>query len=174
MERGKRKSRALERARISLALIRNQVESLFLLQREEEKEGYEFSGGSDYLSFPTNYSVWGGPGGYVIAAYSVKDDGDGMKSLVLEERKAGTENIRRTLLLKGLRSLRFQYFLRKVERDTVLEEWVDTWEEVKALPPAIRMVIETDGGEAVYYFPVRVAGGQGILLSLPRPYSGAR
>ena len=79
---GEKKIDSLERLRTSLRIIDAQLQSEIPLTREGENgREFYFKGDEKSLQVSTNYSVWDGRRGYVLASYRVEPDGYGKKAM---------------------------------------------------------------------------------------------
>ncbi|MEN6624575.1 MAG: prepilin-type N-terminal cleavage/methylation domain-containing protein [Smithella sp.] len=78
MAAGEKKIDVQERFRSAVFLMDAQIQSQIpLTYQEEGKTKYYFKAGAKTLRFATNYSIWGGKRGYVIADYKIENDGSG-------------------------------------------------------------------------------------------------
>ncbi|MCX8030062.1 MAG: prepilin-type N-terminal cleavage/methylation domain-containing protein [Thermodesulfovibrionales bacterium] len=132
----------LERLRIAINLVESQIESLTPITYDDDgQKKFYFLGQKDLLQFTTNYSLWKGSRGYILAIYSVEEEPDGKKSLYLTERTIAVDDFRRTLLLAGFDDISFLYF-EKNPTDEV-GHWIDKWTEDKSFPDKIAFKIQS-------------------------------
>ena len=154
---GEKKIEFLERMRRSFCVIDAQIQSAMPLTFEETgvRKPY-FEGSAASLRVATNFSIWGGQRGYVVARYSAKPDGSGKFILVASENVVGTSQTRETTLLKDLDSVQFEYWL----KDTLEEEgaWQEDWSDETRVPERIKVTVTRRGEEYALVIPVRVRG----------------
>ena len=99
VESGERRIGSLERVRSSFNIIDSQIQSYIPLKYEEDgnTKNY-FKGEREFIQFSTNYSIWGGQRGYVVATYRVESDNSGKQFLSVSENVIGTAQNRATRL----------------------------------------------------------------------------
>lgn len=159
LESGEKKIEHLERIRASLTVIEAQVQSSFPFPYVEEGEGeskYYFTGERHLLQFPTNYSLWGGNTGYVIATYAVDTDQDGRQSLHVTENIIGTEGSYETKLSEAFDAIYFEYFFLDPTEET--GEWKEEWTDTTRTPSKVRLHFIRETGDIVYTVQMRVQG----------------
>ena len=109
---GEKRMEAQERFRTVLSIIDAQIQSQVPLTYEEEgNKKYYFRGNGKALRFSTNYSIWQGRNGYVIADYAVEAGNEGKEMLYAGEQVPGMEGRRRTPLMEAS-AISFEYFQR--------------------------------------------------------------
>ena len=149
----------LEKHRSSLRIIDSQIQSHVPLSYEDAQEGgkkFYFRGGRDSMQFTTNYSIWGGEKGFVLASYTVRSDEDGTQSLSVSENIIGMEQQRETTLFDDYNQIYFEYFY----KDPFEEEgrWVEQWEDELNLPTKVRVHLIRGAHDLNFLIPVRVTG----------------
>ena len=167
VESGEKKVEALERIRNAINMIEAQLESEIPLTYEENGEKkYYFRGGKTSLDFSTNYSIWGGEKGYVVAGYRAAPEANGRWSLKAAENVVGQGNRRETLMLENLDEIGFEYFIRDTSKDPRDNpgSWVEEWAEGEDLPNSeklekIRFRIRMNRKELAWTIPLRSRGG---------------
>jgi general secretion pathway protein J len=132
VEAGEKKVESLERVRNSITLLESQIQSeLPLSYYENAEKKYYFLGKRTSLDLATNYSVWGGEKGYVVAHYQVTQESSGRQTLWVKENIIGQESSRETRMLDQAAEFYFEYFVRDTSKDPKdgagrwVEEWVD-------------------------------------------------
>lgn len=171
VEAGEKKVEALERIRNAVNLIEAQIESEIPLSYEENGEKkYYFRGGKTTLDFSTNYSIWGGEKGFVVASYWAVPEANGRWSLMARENIVGQENRRETRMLDKLEEVRFEYFVRDTSKDPKDEAgaWQEEWQEGEGLPTSeklekVRFIFRMNRKELAWTIPLRSRGGGGGL-----------
>lgn len=154
---GEKKIEFLERLRRSFFIMDAQVQSAMPLTFDEDgmRKPY-FDGGSTSLRIATNFSIWGGQRGYVVARYSTTRNESGKLSLIASESLVGTSQARETTLLKDLDAVQFEYWL----KDSAEEEgaWQEDWQDETRVPERIRVTVTYRGDGYTLVIPVRVRG----------------
>jgi general secretion pathway protein J len=157
VESGEKKIAVLERIRSSFQVIDSQLQSYIPLSYEENGEiKYYFKGERDSIRFTTNYSIWGGAKGYVIAVYSVIPENEGRQVLYASESVIGMEGRRETKLFDNFESIYFEYFFRDPTEE--YGRWVDRWAEEVSTPEKVRLHFIGGGKEISFILPLRVRG----------------
>jgi prepilin-type N-terminal cleavage/methylation domain-containing protein len=155
VESGDKRISAQERFRNSLNIVDSQIQSgIPIGWTEKEIEKVYFKGEPDSMQFSTNYSIWDGRRGYLIAEYRVEQDSDGKKRLIASENTIGMENKRETLLMSAMDDIRFEYF------GTVAAEAARTsrWTETASVPEKIWMHLILRGRDYSMVIPLRAKG----------------
>ncbi len=137
IESSEKKIAVLERTRSSLNIIDAQIQSYIpLVYVEDGEKRYYFKGDRESLQFSTNYSIWGGEKGYVIATYTVKSLDDGKQAIFASETVVGRRNRVETMLTNPCDRVYFDFYA----KDPLEErgEWVDEWTDNISLPGADR------------------------------------
>ncbi|MCU0579250.1 MAG: prepilin-type N-terminal cleavage/methylation domain-containing protein [Desulfobacterota bacterium] len=173
VESGEKKVEALERIRNAVNLIEAQIESEVLLSYEENGEKkYYFRGGRTALDFATNYSIWGGEKGFVVAGYRADPQADGRWSLLARENIIGQENRRETRMLENLEEIRFEYFVRDTSQDPRDNpgNWVEEWAEGEDLATSeklekVRFFFRLNRKDWTWIIPLRGRGGAAAAVS---------
>ena len=139
IESGERRIEASERMRASLNIVDSQIQSFTPLTYEEEGEvnrKYYFKGGMESMQFATNFSIWGGERGYVIATYTVKSE-NGKQVLYASEQIVGTQGSRETKLFDIFDRVYFEYFYKEPTEQT--GKWRDHWTSDTVIPDKVRL-----------------------------------
>lgn len=141
MDAGEKKIEGLERNRASLNIISAQVQSMTPLTYNDPKAKNPtpnyFKGDGRNLQFSTNYSIWGGPQGYVVVSYRIEADSNGKQTLYATENTVGVEDYKETKLLDSLDSLSFEYFYKGPTDEK--GGWIEEWTDDTIIPPKIRL-----------------------------------
>jgi hypothetical protein len=157
VEAGERKIEALERVRVSLALIDSQIQSEMPLTIDDNgSRKYYFKGEKGTLLFPSNYSLWGGQTGYVVVTYSVIPDAWGKQTLWISESTIGAGNKNEARLFESLDEISFQYFYKGPtdEQGT----WVEQWTEETDIPQKVKVRLVQGARELSLIIPMRTRG----------------
>jgi general secretion pathway protein J len=155
-EKGDKKIEATERLRRTAEIVSAQIESSTPLTFDDGggTTGY-FHGEHKGLTFATNYSLWEGARGYVIAEYSVRTEA-GKESLYASEHTVGIATKNETLLLPGCERIEFSYY-RKGLTDQE-DAWVDEWADTDVVPDKVRITFRHLGSDHSMTLPVRARG----------------
>jgi general secretion pathway protein J len=162
IESGEKRIESLERMRASLNIIDSQVESYFPLTYEENAEKkYYFKGEKESMLFSTNFSIWGGEKGYVVATYTVKTQTNGRQVLYATENIAGVEGSRETVLLDAFEKISFEYFF----KDPTEEKgaWTDQWTSTSGIPEKVRLHLVSGTRDLALTMPFRVQKSMAVL-----------
>lgn len=154
---GEKRIDQLERLRMTVGLIAAQVESSLPLKLDPDTEPKNsLSGQSDALDLATNYSLWKGQAGYVLAAYRIAPGPDGKQVLSISEHTVGLGDTHQTELLSGCDEMRFSYYA----KDTAESEgrWKDDWTDENQVPEKIRLAMKKNGRDVSIAIPLRVRG----------------
>lgn len=164
---GGKKIDTLERLRISFRIIDAQIQSEIPLTREGENgREFYFKGDEKTLQFPTNYSVWDGRRGYVLASYRIEPDGYGKQVMRISENTIGSEGRRETRLFDALDDISFEYF----KKDALNEgDWIPEWTETNNIPHKVRLHLVEGRKRYSMIIPMR-AGGT-LIKAAPVPQS---
>jgi prepilin-type N-terminal cleavage/methylation domain-containing protein len=124
VESGERRIGSLERVRSSFNIIDSQIQSYIPLKYEEDgnTKNY-FKGEREFIQFSTNYSIWGGQRGYVVATYRVASDNSGKQFLSVSENVIGTAQNREASLFTAYDRIYFEYFYKEVTEEK--SQWYD-------------------------------------------------
>ena len=156
IDRGERKSEYLERLKVSFFLLNAQIQSAIPLARADDEAGrLFFEGSGEFVKFASNYSLTGGQRGYVTVAYRVESNGQGRRTLYIQENNIGVENVREMKLLEGMEEIRFEYFRKETDSDEAQGEWVETWSDELLFPRKIRVHFTWGGQKIQLTVPVR-------------------
>ncbi|MBM4146582.1 MAG: type II secretion system protein [Nitrospira sp.] len=124
VESGERKIGSFERVRSSFNIIDSQIQSYIPLKYEEDgnTKSY-FKGEREFIQLATNYSIWGGQRGYVIAAYRVESDNSGKQFISVSENVIGAAQNRTTSLFTAYDRIYFEYFYKEATEEQ--GQWYD-------------------------------------------------
>lgn len=155
VDSGEEKAEYIERQRAAFMAFQSQAQGFLPISYYEDgKRKYRFKGEEDFLSFPTNYSIWkGSEGGYVAVAYRIRTEDNGTKTLYASEvpplalQEVLAEEVK---LIEGLDALEFGYFGTHPAEET--GRWFALWEAEDAVPEMIR--IHAVKGRREIYLPV--------------------
>jgi general secretion pathway protein J len=154
---GEKRMESTERLRRSMMILEGQIQSSLPLTFDEggETKSY-FVGTRKALTLATNYSIWEGRKGYVVAEYAVKDEPSGKESLEVAERTIGTERKLQAVLLENCDAIEFEYLEKGLtEGDT---KWISDWSDEEKSPERIRVHIRYRAWDYSLVIPVRVGG----------------
>jgi len=154
VESGEKRVESLERIRSSLNIVDSQLQSFIPLSYEDAGETkYYFKGERGLVQFSTNYSIWGGEKGYVVATYAVSTADNGKQILSAAETIVGTGSGRETKLFTNFNTISFSYFF----KDPTAEEgkWVDQWTEEDVLPEKIALRLTEGVRDFIMIIPLR-------------------
>ena len=156
---GEKKIENLERFRASFTIVDAQVQSAVPLTYDDlgNKRPY-FEGGRDFLRMATNYSIWGGRRGYVVAEYRVQTDENGKAVLLAAESPVGAANKRTTTLFKGFDQIIFEYFSQEATDEA--GKWVDQWADDTKTPLKVRLSVVSGQRVISLIMPMRSEGLQ--------------
>ena len=154
---GEKRIDQLERLRMTAGIIAAQLESSLPLKLDPDTEPKNsLSGQSDALDIATNYSLWKGQAGYVLAAYRIAPGTDGKQALGISEHTVGLEDTHHAELLNGCDEMRFSYYA----KDAADSEgtWKDEWADESLVPEKIRLAVKKNGKDISIIIPLRVRG----------------
>lgn len=155
VESGEKKIELLQRMRNSFNIIDAQIQSQTPLSYEEDGERkYYFRGERTFMQFPTNYSVWGGEKGYVLATYSVLPDESGRQVLYISENVMGLSGSTQTTLFNSFDTIYFEYLYKDPTEES--GRWVDTWTDSLYIPEKVRIHLIRDVHDYGMVIPMRV------------------
>jgi len=153
---GEKRINSLERFRSSFRIMDAQLQSEIPLTREGENgREFYFKGDEKTLQFSTNYSVWDGRRGYVMALYRIEPDGYGKQVMHISENTIGSEVRRETRLFDALDEVSFEYF----KKDALNEgSWMPEWTETNDIPQKVRVHLAQGTKKYSVIIPMRAAG----------------
>ena len=157
IESGEKRIEVLERIRSSFNIIDAQLQSSLPLTYEDT-EGYKyyFRGEREFMQFATNYSIWGGEKGYVVAAYTIKAGDNGKEILYASENVIGMEGTRETKLFDNFERMYFEYFYKGPTDEE--GKWVDRWGDETMIPQKVRIHFIEGARDLSLIIPLRVKG----------------
>jgi general secretion pathway protein J len=156
IESGEKKIEALERTRASFNIIDSQIQSFSALSYNDDMgvKKYYFIGKRGLFQFSTNYSVWGGEKGYVVATYTVVPAENGKQVLFVTEHVVGLEQTRETKLFDHFDTIYFEYFYKDPTEET--GNWVDEWTEEESIPEKVRIHLVEGPKDLTLIVPLRI------------------
>lgn len=156
VESGEQRMSSVERTRASLSLIEYQILSEIPLVEARTRQPI-FKGEPSLLQFPSNYSIWGGPKGYVAVTYTIETDGNGKKSLAVSEAFIGQSGGGGdTRLFEDYDNIAFEYFYKESTEEK--GRWVEQWKDSTNIPEKVRLRLASGGTETVLVIPLRARG----------------
>jgi len=154
-EKGERKIESAERVRRTIEIVESQIQALLPLTVKEQAERKpNFSGDRKTLTISTNYSMWDGRKGYILAEYTVKSEASGRESLFLKEKPLGVETATEILLLKDCSSVEFAYLEKGLTKEDA--KWIERWNSEETVPERIKIAIKFGAWNYSLVVPVRV------------------
>jgi general secretion pathway protein J len=156
IESGEKKIEALERMRASFNIIDSQIQSFSALTYNDDMgvKKYYFIGKRGLLQFSTNYSVWGGEKGYVVATYTVVPAENGKQFLYVSEHVVGLEQTRETKLFDHFDTIYFEYFYKDPTEET--GKWVDEWTKEESIPEKVKIHLVEGTKDLTLIVPLRI------------------
>ena len=154
VEAGEKRIESLERIRSSLNIVDAQIQSFVPLSYDDQGETkYYFKGERGLMQFSTNYSIWGGEKGYVIATYTITTADNGKQVLSAAETIVGMGSGRETKLFTNFDTISFAYFF----KDPTEEEgkWVDQMTEENGLPEKVALRLTEGVRDFTMVIPLR-------------------
>ncbi len=155
---GEKRIEWTERLRRSVEIMEAQIQSSMPLADTENKEELKsyFKGEKKTLTVATNYSIWDGRKGYLVADYRVETAPSGKETLLASERIIGTTATAETVLLKDYDLIEFNY----LEKGLTTEEtkWVEQWTREETVPDRVRLHLRFRGWDYSFVIPTRVRG----------------
>lgn len=141
VESGEKRIGSLERVRSSFNIIDSQIQSYVPLKYVEDgnTKNY-FKGEREFIQFSTNYSIWGGQRGYVVATYRVESDNSGKQFISVSENVIGTAQNRATSLFTAYDRIYFEYFYKEATEEQ--GQWYDRVPDdplVNIVPEKVRL-----------------------------------
>jgi general secretion pathway protein J len=159
VEAGEKRIESLERIRSSLNIIDSQIQSFTPLTYEDQGETkHYFKGEKALMQFSTNYSIWGGEKGYVVATYTVTTADNGKQVLSASENIVGTGLSRETNLFTNFDTISFAYFFTDPAEEQGI--WVDQWTEEDVLPQKIALRLTEGVRDFTMIIPLRTYSAQ--------------
>jgi general secretion pathway protein J len=159
VESGEAKVTSFERIRSSMNILDSQIQSqipLSYVQEGEAEVHFYFKGERQFLQFTTNYSIWGGEKGFVLATYAVLPGENGKQILSVSENVINMDIKREARLFDTFESIYFEYFYKDPTEE--VGNWVDQWTETNQIPGKIRLHFINGPRDLAFIIPVRVRG----------------
>lgn len=154
VESGEKRINAQERFRTSLNVVESQIQSgIPFGTTAEGSVKYYFRGEPDALQFSSNYSIWDGRRGFLIADYRVEQDANGKKRLVASENTIGMSDKRETLLMDAMDDIRFEYFSTSI---TEGGSWSSRWTDDTKIPNKVWVHLVYRGRDFSTIIPIRI------------------
>ena len=173
VESGERRIDAQERFRTSLNVVESQIQAgIPIGTTAEGVTKYSFRGEPDALQFPSNYSIWDGRRGYLIAEYRVEPDANGKKRMVASEHTIGLSDRRETLLMNAMDDIRFEYFSTSITEGGT---WSSRWTDDTRIPNKVWIHLAYRGRDFSTVIPIRVKpvpAQTGLAPGIPLPGTG--
>ncbi len=171
VESGEKKIESFERIRTSINIINAQIQSqipLKFVNEDGEEENY-FKGESDFMQFATNYSIWGGEKGYVIATYVVENDENGKQMLFVTENVIGMNEYRDVRLFEKVDRIYFEYFVRNEFEEGF---WTEYLQEENIIPEKIKLHLVNGYRDFSMIIPVMARGSTIQLFEAKQKFIG--
>lgn len=164
VESGERKIGSLERVRSSFNIIDSQIQSYIPLKYKEDGNTINyFKGEREFLQFATNYSIWGGQRGYVVATYRVESDNSGKQFLSVSENVISTAQNSGTNLFTAYDRIYFEYFYKEFTEEQ--GQWYDRVPDdplETIVPEKVRLSL-IDGYKTLsLIIPLRATSSEGL------------
>jgi general secretion pathway protein J len=154
VEKGERRTVALERLTVSCTIIDAQIQSAIPINVAVAGENpYILKGTKDSVRFVSNYSLIGGRKGYVVIAYRVNMDTNNKYTLYVCENVRGVENQKEMKLIEGFDNIHFEYYFGK--KTDGQEEWTEEWNSDIFFPQKIRVYLAWGGKMITMIVPMR-------------------
>jgi general secretion pathway protein J len=156
IESGEKRIEYLERIRSSFNIIDSQIQSFSALTYNDDMgvKKYYFIGKRGLLQFSTNYSVWGGEKGYVIATYTVTPAENGKQVLYVTEHIVGLESTREAKLFDHFDAIYFEYFFKGPMEEA--GKWVEEWTEEESVPEKVKIHFIEGTKDLPMIIPLRI------------------
>jgi general secretion pathway protein J len=158
VEAGEKKIESIDRIRAALNIIDAQIQSEIPITytNEDGSRRYYFEGNRSSMVFSTNYSLWGGETGYVLAHYKVDSDVSGLQSLFISENIIGIDSTRQTKLFDSFNEIYFEYFYKAPTDEQ--GSWVNEWTEDTDIPEKVRVHLVQGTRDISLIIPMRAKG----------------
>lgn len=167
VDSGERKIESLERLRSSLNIIDSQIQSEIPLTYDDNGvRKYYFKGEKGFMQFTTNYSVWSGQMGYVLATYTVTSNVSGKQVLNVSENTVGIESKREAKLLDSFNEIYFEYFY----KDPTEEQgnWVGEWTDETTIPEKVKLHLVEGVKDLSIIIPMRTKSPITLTSTQPK------
>jgi general secretion pathway protein J len=158
VEAGEKRIESMDRIRASLNVIDAQIQSEVPITYTDVdgSRRYYFEGDKTSMVFSTNYSLWGGETGYVLAHYKVDSDISGLQSLSISENIIGIESTRQTKLFDSFNEIYFEYYYKAPTDEE--GSWVEEWTEDTDIPEKVRVHLIKGTKDISLIIPMRARG----------------
>jgi prepilin-type N-terminal cleavage/methylation domain-containing protein len=165
VEAGEKRIESLERIRSSFNIVDSQIQSFVPLSYEDQGEKkYYFKGDRGLMQFSTNYSIWGGEKGYVIATYTITTADNGKQILSAAETVVGMGSGRETKLFTNFDTISFAYFFKGPAEEE--GKWADQMTQEDGLPEKVALRLTEGVRDFTMVIPLRAAAGlEGQIVS---------
>ena len=158
-ESGQSKIESIERFRTSLNIIESQIQSAFMIKNSSPTVDLDFAqlkGDRKSLQFRSLYSLWGGAKGPVFAAYEVREENRGGKTLYVAESPIIIPDAAREVrLIESANDIFFEYYHKGPTDEK--GSWVDDWTDKATIPDKIRLTLKKDMKVLALIIPLKVA-----------------
>ncbi len=175
-EKGESSREKLQKTRIAVQLLSQQIKSLMpykIKSQKAEGDFLAFEGKARSLKFVSTLSLkTRRPSGFVYVYYEFQEGGKAGGRILQYERRVVNKNFMdesppeedKIPIFDGLADVRFEYYQEEDQEKTRLGGWVEEWnaKEEKELPRALRMTLVPQKRESQGEEPPMV-----ILASLP-------
>ncbi|MBU3947907.1 MAG: prepilin-type N-terminal cleavage/methylation domain-containing protein [Proteobacteria bacterium] len=153
---GEKKMDSLERLRSSMRIVDAQLQSQVPLTYDgEDGRRFYFEGDETSLRFTTNYSVWDGRRGYIIAAYRIETDDYGKRVMFVTENVIGSAVKREAMLFDDLDEINFYYFNKGILNEGI---WGEQLTDTTDIPQKIRINLVRGTKKYSLLIPLRARG----------------
>ena len=148
---------SLERMRTPFNIIDSQIQSQIPLTFVDNGETkFYFQGDNESLQFPTNYSIWGGQKGYVLANYKVASDDSGKKFISVSENIIGMNGNREARLFSAADTISFEYYYKDPTEEK--GKWIDKWTDTANIPEKVKFRLIYGKKDISMIIPMRTFG----------------
>jgi prepilin-type N-terminal cleavage/methylation domain-containing protein len=158
-ESGQSKIESIERFRTSLNIIESQIQSAVVIRNTNltaDLDFFHLKGDRKSLQFRSLYSLWGGSKGPIFAAYEVREENMGSKTLYVTENPIIIPDAAREVrLIEGAKDIFFEYYHKGPTDEK--GSWVDDWTDKQVIPERIRVTISRDKQVLALIIPLKVA-----------------
>ncbi len=156
-ESGQSKIESIDRFRTSLNIIESQIQSTLVIKNASSKEDIDFTqfkGDRTSLQLRSLYAVWGGAKGPVFAAYEVREENRGGKTLYVTENPIMIPGAAREVrLFVSAKDIFFEYYYKGPTDEK--GSWVDEWTDKETIPSKIRLTLNVGTKVLPLIIPLR-------------------
>jgi len=170
-ESGQRKIASIERFRTSLNIIESQIQSALVIKNTSlnvDLDFAQFKGDRYSLQLRSLYSLWGGARGPVLAAYEVRDENMGGKTLYVSENPIMIPDAAREVrLIESAKDIFFEYYYKGPTDEK--GSWVDEWTDKETIPAKIRLTVNKDMKVLALIIPLKLAANTQQITQVALP-----